>query len=342
MNFDFSKIKENPKITKEEILLKLGEKQIMEKYIGGSIYDSPILSPLREENNPSFSIKELDNGNIIWRDWGTGKHGDCFNFIQEKYNCTFQESLNIIATDFKLNGNNNISNTCSLFSESVENSNKAKVSTKEKSIIIIKEQPFTLTDKLYWQQFGIRLSTLALYDVYSVKNLWLFKGGVTKLNKNYSNTNPIYAYRFTNFKYYNYKIYQPLENKYNKWIFNGNSTDIEGHSQLPMYGDLLIIGKAMKDVMSLYEIGIPAISLQGEHNKLDNELFTQLYNRFDRIMVLYDNDQTGIEAAKKLTDQYPIESIIIPDEYESKDFSDLIRNIGLNKSKKVLNKLINE
>jgi hypothetical protein len=341
--FDFSKIKENPVITKEGILSSIREKQIMEKYIGGSIDDSPILSPLRTESNPSFTIKECDDGSIIWRDWGTGKHGDCFNFIQEKYNCTFTEALNIINTDFNLNDSNDVSSRNAI---RLDSSREDRV--KEKPIIIIKEQPFTLADKRYWGKYGIKLSTLVLYDVFSVKNLWLFKSGKTKLSKLYNSSNPIYAYRYVNYKYYTYKIYQPLEKKYNKWVFNGSKENIEGYDQLPMYGDLLIITKSLKDVMCYYELGIPAISLQGETNKLEHEFLEKLKSRFNKIIINYDNDLQGRNAVEGYTDDKNkfIDGVATMHNLryfyinEAKDLSDTIEKYGIEESKNIIRKLI--
>ena len=51
-------------------------------------------SPFKKENNPSCSI--FRNGSrLFYKDFSSGNGGDCFNLIQVKYNCNYQESLNV-------------------------------------------------------------------------------------------------------------------------------------------------------------------------------------------------------------------------------------------------------
>ena len=55
------------------------------------------MSPLREEDNPSFSVS-FYKGRWYWKDWGNGKSGDAIRFVQDYYGIGFLEAV------VKLNG----------------------------------------------------------------------------------------------------------------------------------------------------------------------------------------------------------------------------------------------
>ncbi|WP_353684347.1 CHC2 zinc finger domain-containing protein [Thermodesulfovibrio sp. 3907-1M] len=57
------------------------------KRVGNSWF---CLSPLRAENNPSFSVKMPEEN--FWYDFGIGEGGDIFKLVQKLENCTFMEA----------------------------------------------------------------------------------------------------------------------------------------------------------------------------------------------------------------------------------------------------------
>ena len=111
---------------------------------------------------------------------------------------------------------------------------------------------------------------------------------------------------------------------------NTNSKYIQGYDQLPKKADLCIITSSLKDVMCLFEMGIPAIAMQSEMQLPSREVIEELKQRFQRLAVFYDNDFTNPSnpgqtmAAKICKEYYPIKNILIPDEYGVKDLSDYI------------------
>jgi DNA primase len=328
MEIDFSKVEEYKVDLKQVLLDKIGEEQIIGRYIGELNYNSPILSPLRKERNPSFTIKKFSDGKVVWKDWGTGKYGDCFNLVQELYNCSFNEALKIIMSDFQIRNYDRIP---FIRKEEV-------IATKKKEkYILVKKQPFTRVDKEYWNKFGISLNTLTKFNVSSVKELYLFRENDIIFNKYYSSSCPIYAYQFNSYKTENYKIYMPFADKKHKWLFNGSSSDVEGYSELPLYSNLLILTKSLKDVMAYWECGYSAISLQGEHNKLDKEFLQKLYGRFDNILVNYDLDDAGIKAAKALNIEHGLSYFTID---EGKDLSGYIELYSKDRAKEMLYNII--
>lgn len=54
--------------------------------------------------------------------------------------------------------------------------------------------------------------------------------------------------------------------------------------QLPKTGDVLIVQKAMKDIMCLYEFGIPSIAPNSENTSISDEEIAKLKERFKRII----------------------------------------------------------
>lgn len=86
---------------------------------------------------------------------------------------------------------------------------------------------------------------------------------------------------------------------------------------------------------------IPTVSLQSESIKPKPKIVEELKNRFEYIYLLYDNDYDkeinwGRKFGQNLSDEYDFFQIEIPDNFKSKDFSDLVLNHGRDKAKEIL------
>ena len=90
-------------LKKENILNKISEYDIFSYYIDEKFkINQTFSSPLRNKDmNPSFGVFQASNG-LRFKDLKTGQHGDCFQFIMEKYNYTFIEALRVVDVDFDL------------------------------------------------------------------------------------------------------------------------------------------------------------------------------------------------------------------------------------------------
>jgi hypothetical protein len=340
--FDFSNIKsEDSYITKDFVLSKLSDQQIIEYYLNIKLqYSNLISSPFRRDRNPSFGIKYVGD-KFIAKDFSTNETFDCFSIVQKLYNCNFQEALKIISNDFRLTDVTTNTNMMMLF-----NSSDSIKSTVKKNIITIEKQDYTQLDKDYWGQYQIDTDTLKLFDVYSCKYVWL-NGSLCRI---YNYKNPVYAYEF----HQSYKIYCPLsQNKKTKWLFSGNKNDIEGYnyfktscfinlSQKFTSENMLIITKSLKDVMCLYKLGYQSISLQGETNLLSNKMYQELKELgIETIYSLYDNDKPGKQGTEYLKSYYQdIIPLFVPDEYGVKDISDFIKTYGLNDAQVLIDSLL--
>jgi 5S rRNA maturation endonuclease (ribonuclease M5) len=130
-----------------------------------------------------------------------------------------------------------------------------------------------------------------------------------------------------------YKIYQPktLDKKFIKV-----SSYIQGMHQCT--GEKhLIITSSLKDIMSIksLKLSIDIIAPDSENTMIKQEVMEELENKYKKIIVLFDNDDAGIEAMKKYKEKYSfIETTILP---MSKDVSDSIKDFG---AKEVRNRLV--
>lgn len=314
-----------PDLNKEYILGNITEYAIYAHYLGGKFRVGDVFSsPLRDKDeHPSFGIFRANNGTLLFKDLSTGESGDCFKLVRLMRNKrSFKSVLLEIYTELIENANNK--RTISLNTTPPE---------KKRSNIGIQRGKFAKYDLEYWSQYNITEEILHKFEVTKVYKVY----NDDKVIRYHNRNNPIYAYKVFN----NFKIYMPLAEKGQKWLSNLSLFDIGGYKQLPAEGDLLIISKAMKDVMFLYSIGIPAVCPSSETSHIPENVINKLKRRFKKIIVWYDNDEPGINAAKKISKKYNIPYTHIPIEYKEKDLTDFIVLHGLDKTKELINEKIN-
>lgn len=312
--YDKRRVKIPTNLTLDYILSKVTEYDIYAHYLGqfkvGAIYNSPF----RKDKNPSFGIYySKRTKQLLFKDHGTG---DCGNVVKFVSLYTGLTNYNDILSDIvkKLN----ITPTTTL------DSSKQYIPSDE-TIIGVVRQPFTKTDINYWSQFNISEKTLKKFNVNSIK-YYLCNGIVKGI---YKETNPMYAYKVYN----NFKIYRPLADKYTKWRNNLSETDIQGFQQLPAKGDILVITKSLKDVMCLYEMGIPAISPSSESTWIPNGILEQLKKRFKRIFICFDRDAAGVRNLRKISLKTGLTPFLVHKKLNAKDISDAIKLNGFEKIK---------
>jgi len=285
-------------------------------------------SPLRNDGIPSFGVFYADRYSIwMHKDLSTGEKGNCFTFVRDLFSYgTYYEALLRIAQDF------GIAETKVKLKPKV----KPKPSYSYGSIqISVVNKEFEEYDLEYWDQYKISKDVLNLYKVESVRYL-VFSSHFSTWSK------PVdkYAYAYPETKDGNicYKIYQPYSK--DKWINNYKPGTHSGYEQLPSTGELLIITKSLKDVMSIYATtGIPAIAVQSESASIKQEVFEEYKSRFANLRLLFDNDKAGRKLSKKFSDKYDIPEMIIPEQFK-KDYSDNVKEYGSKISKNILIDLI--
>lgn len=322
MVYDTSKASDL-QVTLEWILARVTEYDIYQAYIGnfkvGKIYNCPF----RKDKNPSFGCYySRTTKQLMFKDHGTGECGNVIKLVSLITGLTnYNDILNDIVNKLKITNNTKLV------------SSKQYIPSGE-TVIGVVRQEFTQVDIDYWSQFHISLDTLKKFNVNSIK-YYLCNGVVKGV---YKDTNPMYAYKV----YKHFKIYRPLADKYTKWRNNLTELDIQGYKQLPKTGDILVITKSMKDVMCLYEMGIPAISPSSESTFIPDRVLEQLKKRFKRIIILFDRDETGVKYLRKMSQKTGLEGMLIHKKFKAKDVSDAIKANGFDKVKNWLTKNINK
>ena len=317
-------------ITLEKILNIIDEYHIYSYYIGKPVkVNGPISSPFRKDLNPSWSLFRSKQNDIMYKDFATGDTGNVVKFVRTMFSLSYHKALEKIWNDLILPGK--------------IKQRKPRIETEPKTpskIIGIKRKNFTKTDDDFWNPYGIDREVLKKFNVYPIDCFWV--NNIQQPFK-YEKDSPMYAYKVFD----KFKIYRPFSKKReDKWRNNCGPYDVQGYEQLPKTGELLIITKSLKDVMTLYTLGYSAISPQSENSSIPRKVIEDLKDRFVHLVVLYDNDEGGIIGARKLLDKYNIPITFISkhynDLYRIKDISDHHREFGKNKTIELIEQVLDE
>ena len=315
MNFQFK-----PNLTKELILSRFSEEQIMEYYLHIPIKKGLFRSPLRRDREPTCSLYRNKSGTLIFKDFATGQHLNVFEIVQTMYNCKFYDALKIIANDFGIIRDSNLPRNPGKI-----NKNPIKIEDKEMSKIQVEIQDFTELELKWWKRYGITKEILEHFNIYSCKYVFLNDQIIAKSQQHC----PIFGYygkRYQGIELW--RCYFPKRTSF-RFVTNWPSKKIQGYDQLPSRGNLLVITKSMKDVACLYSMGVTAIAPNSETQFISDSVLNDLKERFKHIVVLFDNDYTGISFMSKIKKKYP-ELIYtwIPRSLGAKDISDYYKENG--------------
>jgi DNA primase len=260
----------------------ISPKEVYEKYIDNVVFDKKIKSPLRnDDDTPSFIIY---SNTWLFNDFGKRK-GDYLTFVQLMFNLKFNETLNKIQRDFKINGNKQIVH-------------KYTPTKRDKKKMFVTYRDWNNDDKLFWESFGVSKQTLLKFEVLPVSTIWFDKNGIL---------NPIkadklaYCYKIGS----RLKIYQPMNKEY-KFFSNTSKNSIQGYNQIDYNKNHLIITSSLKDVMVLYECGYQAVAPSSESTMIDNWLIEMFCKKIKNVVLFYDWDKPGLELAKHHSIKYNI------------------------------------
>lgn len=301
-------------ITKDKLYSSISQEEIFKRYISSfKSVGIKFCSELREDPNPSCIITPY-NGVLWYKDFGSSdKSCDAIGYVVKKFQIGYREALELIASDLNYNS-----------SVTVESIPKVTECIKYE----FKVRNYLPRDNEYWGQYYIGREELKFFDIYPIEWLRVVKStGVTVIREEFA-----YVYIFGK---NDYKFLFPYSDY--KWL--GNSNSYQGYNQLPWTGDLLIITKALKDVVVLYKLGYSAIAPQSEAVVISKSFMSVLQRRFKRVVLFYDNDTAGIAGANKNSILHCIDSIMIPTG-NPKDISDYIKINGYEKSDILLKELL--
>jgi hypothetical protein len=318
-----------PLVTKELLLQRYPEEQYMSFYLGVPIKKGLFRSPLRVDNRDTCSFYRSDKTGLRFKDFGNGVNYNFIDVVMALNSCSYHRAMQIIATDFGIVKMPNLD-----IKREVPKYNGEILDDKEPCDIKVEIKDFTEKELSWWKEFGISKELLKEGKVYSARAVFI--NGIPS----YFSTErcPIYGYFLGHEEGRElWKIYFPTKLKYR---FLLNTSRLQGTHMLPKKGDLVVITKSMKDVLTLKSLGISAIAPQSENSYPKPEQINSLMKRFDRVLIMLDNDRPGMRAMATLRKMYRTLFYWIPKAYKVKDISDFRKKYGEKKSKEFIEELL--
>lgn len=308
-------------LTKENVLNKVSDENIFRHYCS-NFGKRRFKSEFRDDKSPSCSF--YYSFKWYYKDFGSGELLDCFDYIMKKYCLSFSETLNKINNDFGLNlGGSSNSPKSSL----QVNSSIKKETVLSRTIINVKYRDFDRLDNIYWSQGYIKEELISKYYVFPIKWYEVIKSEYdfyVREPKDLAYTQNFYKDELNIFRR---KIYRPNSN-IEKWTSNITPLVVPGIKHIDDYGDLLIITKSVKDLLVFVTLGYKnTISVNNETSFMPLKVFNNLKSRFKTIVLFYDNDETGVLQATKISEKYNINKLFFFDT-EAKDAFDTIKKYG--------------
>ena len=324
-------------LTVENILDRVTEKEIL-----GIVFKEEIildkgvkyLAPYRDDKEAGCFFEEYEGG-IYFVDFAdTMVSKNCFHVIMKTKRLSFIESLEFINSHFNLGLGDNNGN---LIKDKIKQNDCVEEKTLKKTfkerVITFLPREFNNKDRLFWKQYKISKQNLIDDKVIPVE-IYRF---LSRRDQTITIRPFDICYAYTDFPDNKVKIYRPYGKKEEKWLTNCNQNDIGNYNNLPKNGDLLIIAKSYKDCRVLRNLGFNCIWLQNEGMFPNDKILKDLCKRFKKIIVWFDNDNTGITNARYLVElinsieKNKASSIVLPPkllEEKIKDPSDLIAKKG--------------
>lgn len=261
----------------------LHDEQIYNFYIKNFVIGKKLHSPFRYDPGPSFYTKYTDEGHLIWIDYGAYQENyDAIGFVSCLYEVGREGAARKIFEDIINKG------IFPSFPQEI-------VSTRLPEVIIT--QPLRDFELEVWAEFLITRKTLEHFNIHSLKGRYIKDELVWVSTVEL----PMYVYKFDEQNVKARKIYNPKDKKKNKFRGMENGSIIEGYGQLPLEGDLLIVTSSLKDVATLYTAGYNAVAPPSETNIMPVlDKTEELDSRFDKVIILFDNDEAGIREANNI------------------------------------------
>jgi hypothetical protein len=105
-------------------------------------------------------------------------------------------------------------------------------------------------------------------------------------------------------------------------------------------GNDIVITKSLKDVMVLYQYGIPAIAPCSENIFITDSQYERLKKKYKNVYLFYDNDETGIKSMCKIKREHEdLRILFLPRHGGDKDISDYRKAHGDKKTRELINKV---
>ena len=307
------------KITKELLLSRASEETYMEHYLGIPVKKGLFKSPLRKDSKPTASFFRNKKGDLIFHDFRGDFYGNFISVVMELFQCSYYKALKIIANDFGISNYKNYEK----HESKIEYSGTIFKETQSTSIIQVEKKEFSQKELDWWDSFGISKTTLSKYKVVSCSSIFLNGQYFTSS----SDKSPIFGYyggKKDGIELW--RIYMPTKKTF-RFLSNWSSSIIQGSKQLIESGDYCILSKSLKDVMLLHEFNFISCAPNAESITISKSQFDKLNQKFNNIIVFFDNDLAGVQGAHRYKKQFNCRCIFIKRKY-AKDISDLYKKLS--------------
>jgi hypothetical protein len=295
--------------------------KLKEKLNGKSVTINSLFN--EKDRVPSMCIYlDKDKGEYRFKDFSSGKGGSCVELVKQFHGISFHESCRKITEDYNdyvlhNNGGYDIQ----------EFKHHARYQVDSYQL-----RHWNSRDEYYWTQYNIGSRLLDKYNIrpfehYTMKKMDMDTGKQMTLR-----IQGLYLYGYFKQDGTLYKIYQPKTQE-KKFLKIANY--IQGVEQLR--GERwLLITSSLKDLLSLksLKLEIDVVAPDSENTLINQNQMDAWIERYEKVLVMFDNDEAGIRAMQKYRETYNVSPILLD---MSKDLSDSIRDHG---AKEVRNRLV--
>lgn len=298
-----------------------------EKLTGQNIKLCSIFSS--KDKVPSmFIYYDVTSGTYKFKDFSSGYQGDHVELVKLIFNYNDRnKAVYRIMTDYS----EFITNNAPREELSIQVHDKFKVTDYE-------IRHWNTVDAKYWQNYFIGSPLLEQYNVYPLKFFEMSRNELDGSTTVYNFTKELTYGYFRNDGTL-YKIYTPT-NSNKKFIKVQNY--IQGIEQLTLQTKYLIITSSLKDLLAFNKLGInniEGIAPDSENSMVPESIMIPLAQNYQKVIVLFDNDQPGIDAAMRYKVKYGYDYVLLP---MSKDISDSVKDYGIEKVRETLFPLLKQ
>jgi hypothetical protein len=263
---------------------------------------------------PSMCIYTDSRGHYKFKDFSSGFGGDGLNLVMYLYNLDGRGKAS-----FKIMEDYNVY---------ISNNTYVPIEYKPHSKYIVSDyemRHWNTLDQGYWKNFKVSSNILEKYNVVPLSFYTMIKEDEGYMLDSITiQGNFIYGYFREDGTLY--KIYTP-KNKDNKFIKVKDY--IQGFDQLEFKSKYLIITSSLKDLICFKILGITgieAIAPDSENSVIPENFMRPLLDKYQKIIVLFDNDEPGLKSAERYRNKYGFSYINLD---MSKDLSDSVRDFGI-------------
>jgi hypothetical protein len=288
---------------------------LKEKLTGQDVKIKSMFNP--KERTPSMCIYVDGQKVYKFKDFSTGKGGSGIEMVKLLLDLSYHQACKLVVekyNDYVLHNNGGYD------IKEFKQASKYKVTS-------FKIRKWSTQDQYFWTQFNIGSKLLEEHHVKPLESYCMTKDDNELCIKG------LYLYGYFKEDGTLYKIYQPktLDKKFIKVV-----SYVQGMEQLHKHPNL-VITSSLKDAMSIksLKLDIDVIAPDSENTMLKEDIMNDLSEKFKNIILLFDNDDAGLESMKKYKEKYPfVKLAVLP---MSKDVSDSIKDFG---AKEVRNRLV--